>query len=151
MLPNIIKQYHCARIFIPKFSDCKDFEIKLERHMCDGSMLLAPSRAVSLLSCALMDDSKSLDVLANVMNELAEKPFDVAIHLQHIRLAESLPGMEAEATSAREMMSGLLAVGDDVWLPLLDAKEKSVNLETEDGLVNLFALYDRAEADYLCA
>jgi len=98
-----------------------------------------------------MDDSKSLDVLANVMNELTEKPFDVAIHLQHIRLAESLPGMEAEATSAREMMSGLLAVGDDVWLPLLDAKEKSVDLETEDGLMDLFALYDRAEADYLCA
>lgn len=98
-----------------------------------------------------MDDFQSLDALTNIMNELAEKPFDFAAHVQHVRLSKSLPGMEAEAASALEMMSEFLAVGDEVWLPLLDAKEKSFALETEDGLMQLFALYDRAEADYLCA
>jgi len=97
-----------------------------------------------------MDESQALDALANFMNDLAENPFDIPTHLQHIRLAESFPGMEAEAMSAREMMSQFLAVGEDIWLPLLDAKESSLDLETEEGVSELLALYERAEADYLC-
>jgi hypothetical protein len=59
--------------------------------------------------------------------------------------------MEAEAQSAMEMMTQLVAAGDEVWLPLLNAKEESVDLETECGAEELLELYSRAEADYLCA
>lgn len=102
------------------------------------------------VSYSTMDDSQSLDALSNAMNSLEAKPLDFDYHVQHIRLAESLPGMEAHATVAREMMSQFLAVGDDVWLPLLDHKESSVDLETETGVTELLTLYERAEADYLC-
>jgi hypothetical protein len=97
-----------------------------------------------------MDESQALDALSNAINALVEKPFDFDYHVQHIRLAESLPGMEAEVTAAREMMSQFLAVGDDVWLPFLDHKERSADLETEAGVTELLTLYERAEADYLC-
>jgi hypothetical protein len=97
-----------------------------------------------------MDESQALDTLSNVINALVEKPLDFASHVQHIRLAESLPGMDEEVTAAREMMSQFLAVGDDVWLPLLEHKEISVDLETEAEVTELLTLYERAEADYLC-
>ena len=97
-----------------------------------------------------MDESQGLDAIANAINALVENPFHFPSHLQHIRLAQSLPGMDPELTSAREMMAQFLAVGDDIWLPLLDNKQKSVDLETEAGVMELLALYERAEADYLC-
>ncbi|KAF9527604.1 hypothetical protein CPB83DRAFT_934295 [Crepidotus variabilis] len=96
-----------------------------------------------------MDESQSLDALANIMNDVAEKPFDFALHVNHIRLAASVPGMDAEATAAREMMTQCFTVGDDVWLPLLDAKEKDLDLESEEGVNDLLATYAAAEADYL--
>ncbi|CAA7261390.1 unnamed protein product [Cyclocybe aegerita] len=96
-----------------------------------------------------MDGSDSLDALANILNDLAEKPYDVSVHTRHIQLAQSFEGLEAEALSAREMMTQLLAAGNDVWLPLLEAKEQTVNLDTADGVQELLSLYARAEADYL--
>ncbi|KAJ3513576.1 hypothetical protein NLJ89_g2871 [Agrocybe chaxingu] len=96
-----------------------------------------------------MDGSDSLDALANILNDVAEKPYDVLVHIRHIQLAQSLEGLEAEALSAREMMTQLLAAGDDVWLPLLEAKEQTVDLDTADGVQELLSLYARAETDYL--
>ena len=97
-----------------------------------------------------MNESESLDALANVLNVIAERPYDVSVHAQHIRLAQSLPGMDAEVLSAMEMMTQFLAAGDEVWLPLLQNKEESADLETEQGVEELLALYARAESDYLC-
>ncbi|KAF9483427.1 hypothetical protein BDN70DRAFT_799974 [Pholiota conissans] len=96
-----------------------------------------------------MNESESLDALANILTTLAEKPYDVAAHSQHIRLAQSLEGMENEAQSAMEMMVQIMAVGDEVWLPVLSAKEQAVDLETEEGVQELLAMYARAENDYL--
>ncbi|KAF8195410.1 hypothetical protein BJ912DRAFT_956851 [Pholiota molesta] len=96
-----------------------------------------------------MDESESLDALANILTAVAEKPYDVSIHGQHIRLAQSLEGMESEVQSAMEMMVQLVAAGDEVWLPLLTAKEQAVDLETEEGVQELLEMYARAENDYL--
>lgn len=97
-----------------------------------------------------MDESESLNALAEVLTALAEKPYDVSLHAQHVRLARSLEGMEGEVQSAMEMMVQLIAAPDEIWLPLLAAKEEAVDLETQEGLEELFALYSRAENDYLC-
>ena len=102
------------------------------------------------VSALTMNESESLDALANVLNVIAERPYDVSVHAQHIRLAQSLPGMDAEVLSAMEMMTQFLAAGDEVWLPLLQNKEESADLETEQGVEELLALYARAESDYLC-
>lgn len=92
-----------------------------------------------------------LDALANILTAVAERPYDISLHAQHVKLAQSLEGMETEAQSAMEMMTQLVAAGDDVWVPLLKSKEQSVDLETEGGVQELLELYLRAEADYLCA
>ncbi|KAL0960935.1 hypothetical protein HGRIS_005940 [Hohenbuehelia grisea] len=96
-----------------------------------------------------MDPAQSLDALANLLTEISQKPYDVALHAQHIRLADSAEELQAEALAAREMMTTFLAAGDDVWRPLIDAKNASVDLETEEGVQELLAVYDRAEEDYL--
>ena len=98
-----------------------------------------------------MDDSHSLDALANILNDVAEKPYDVPTHARHIRLTQSLEGMESEINSAMEMMTQFLAAGEEIWLPLINAKMQEVDLDTEEGVVELLALYTRAESDYMCA
>lgn len=98
-----------------------------------------------------MDESHSLDALANILNEVAEKPFDIALHARHIRLAQSIEGMEEEVLAASEILPDFLAAGEDVWLRLIKAKEASVNLESTNGVEEVLALYARAENDYLCA
>jgi hypothetical protein len=98
-----------------------------------------------------MDDSHSLDALANILNDIAEKPYDAPTHAMHIRLTQSLEGMESEITSAMEMMTQFLAAGEEVWLPLINAKMQELDLDTEEGVVELLALYTRAESDYMCA
>ncbi|KIK08003.1 hypothetical protein K443DRAFT_1909 [Laccaria amethystina LaAM-08-1] len=97
-----------------------------------------------------MDDgSQALEAYANILDQISEDPYNASLHAQHIRLAQSLQGMDAEAQTALEMMSEFLAAGDDVWLPLIQAKESAVNLQSPDGVDELLTLYDRAEADYL--
>lgn len=97
-----------------------------------------------------MDETDSLDALANILNDIAEKPYDPHIHATHIRLTQSLEGMESEVTSAMEMMTQFLAAGEEVWLPLINAKMRELDLDTEEGVVELLALYTRAESDYMC-
>lgn len=102
-----------------------------------------------------MDDSANatdgLDALANLLTELSVNSFDINLHVQHINLARSLD-MDEQVFVAREMATSYLAVGDDVWLPLIDAKMSSANPENPiDISMEVLELYARAEADYLCA
>jgi len=96
------------------------------------------------------DTSDGLDALANLLTELSVNPFDINLHVQHINLARSLD-MEPQVSVAQEMATSYLAVGDDVWLPLIEAKMSSVNLENPADVLEVLELYVRAGADYLCA
>ncbi|KAK0188159.1 hypothetical protein F5146DRAFT_1141608 [Armillaria mellea] len=95
-----------------------------------------------------MDEAKTLDALANVLNDISEKPYDFSLHVQHISLARSLLGMESELQSAIEMMSNFYSVGGDLWLDLIEDKKASLDLGTVDGVAELLAVYERAESDY---
>ncbi|PFH53912.1 hypothetical protein AMATHDRAFT_186548 [Amanita thiersii Skay4041] len=57
--------------------------------------------------------------------------------------------MESEVHNAMAMLPEFLAAGEDVWLYLISAKEAQVDLNTPNGVEELLALYERAEADYL--
>ncbi|KAI9568595.1 hypothetical protein HD554DRAFT_2099306 [Boletus coccyginus] len=94
------------------------------------------------------DTSDGLDALANLLTELSVNPFDIHLHVQHINLARSLD-MEPQVFVAQEMAASYLAVGDDVWLSLIEAKMSSVNLENPADVLEVLELYARAEADYL--
>ena len=98
-----------------------------------------------------MDESQSLDTLATIINDLSERPHDITLHAEHIKLTKSIQGMDSELQTAMEMLPEFLAAGEDVWLYLLDKKEHSVDLDTADGVEKLLAYYERAEVDYLCA
>ena len=96
-----------------------------------------------------MDEAQSLEAVANILGEISTKPFDLSVHLRHIELAKTLDDLESQLT-AFQMVSEFLAVADEVWLPYLDAKAKSVDLETQEGVEELLQLFEKAEADYLC-
>ncbi|GLB38245.1 putative RNA recognition motif containing protein [Lyophyllum shimeji] len=96
-----------------------------------------------------MDEAQSLEALAKVLNDLSERPYDINLHREHIRLAQSLEGMESQVKSAFEMLTDFLAAGDYVWSFLIEEKQNSVDLQTAEGVGELLALYARAEADYL--
>ncbi|KAL1745101.1 hypothetical protein HDZ31DRAFT_37139 [Schizophyllum fasciatum] len=95
-------------------------------------------------------DESGLDALAEILNKIADKPFDVALHIEHMRLAEaSTDPASAEVISACEMYTNFLAAEELVWARLLADKESSVDLTTAAGLEELLNLYERAENDYL--
>ncbi|KIJ64460.1 hypothetical protein HYDPIDRAFT_111787 [Hydnomerulius pinastri MD-312] len=57
--------------------------------------------------------------------------------------------MESQVGVAQEMATNYLAVGDDVWLPLINAKTTSADLDIPTGASEVLDLYTRAEEDYL--
>ncbi|EGN98450.1 hypothetical protein SERLA73DRAFT_169409 [Serpula lacrymans var. lacrymans S7.3] len=96
-----------------------------------------------------MDESASLDSLANLLTELSTHPYDISLHIQHIRLSQSLQGLDSQLITAQEMAANYFAVGDEVWLSLIEAKEKAVDIDSPNGVLEVLGLYDRAEKDYL--
>jgi squamous cell carcinoma antigen recognized by T-cells 3 len=100
-----------------------------------------------------IDESKQLEQLSNVLNQIAENPLKTSLHLRHIQVAKSLgpdDGTNDSLVSAYQMMVDLLPAPESIWLALLEAKQTTLPLETEEGVVELLELYNRAEADYLC-
>lgn len=105
-----------------------------------------------------MDESDALEALSNLLTEIAENPYDFSLHAQHLKLASSSELADAEQLdSAREMMSSYFAAGDELWIALVEGKEKA--LKGEDGemsgtmeeMQDVLQTYERAEKDYLCA
>ena len=98
-----------------------------------------------------MDESRALDALATILSSLSLSPFDINLHAQHIRLAQSIQSFDpSHLSAAREMLTTHFPAGDEVWMPLIKEKEESVDLNQTEGIVDMLELYSRAEADYLC-
>jgi hypothetical protein len=95
-----------------------------------------------------MDEEQTLDALASLLTELAQKPHDIALHAKHIQLSAECG--QSQAHSAREMFTNYLAAGDEIWLPLIESKETSEDLISLVGTQEILNLYARAEGDYLC-
>lgn len=98
-----------------------------------------------------MDGVESLEALSNILTSISENPYDFSLHVQHINVAETLGEDQKDpALSAREMMTGFWAAGEEVWLPLINARKASVDLDTEEGVAEVLGVYEKAEDDYLC-
>lgn len=94
--------------------------------------------------------SDGLGALAKLLTDISVNSFDICLHVRHINLARSLE-MGPQVLVAQEMAASYIAVGDDVWLPIIEAKLSSANLENPADVLEVLKLYARAEADYLCA
>lgn len=92
---------------------------------------------------------ESLEAVDNILSKISVKPLDLSLHLRHIELARTLEDLEFQLT-AFQTLTQFLAVGDEIWLPYIDAKAKSLDLDTVEGVEELLQLYERAEEDYLC-
>jgi hypothetical protein len=58
--------------------------------------------------------------------------------------------MDDQVRAARDTLTAYYACGDDVWLPLIEDKKSTADLDTVDGTLSVLAAYKRAEDDYLC-
>lgn len=96
------------------------------------------------------DEANALEALANTLTLLTENPYDISLHAQNVRLARATE-MEDQLEAALDMVKTFWAAGDYVWIPLIDIKTKSLDLQTVNGLKEVLRLYERAEEDYLCA
>ncbi|KAI0916773.1 hypothetical protein AcW1_007863 [Taiwanofungus camphoratus] len=95
-----------------------------------------------------MDEADALEALSNVLNRLTENPYDIALHAENVRLAYST-GMEDQIDSALDMVTAFWMAGDEVWMPIIDRKQSTSNLESAQDLKAILNLYERAEQDYL--
>jgi squamous cell carcinoma antigen recognized by T-cells 3 len=103
----------------------------------------------SALCFRVMDEEQVLEALSNVISALAETPFDLSLHVQHIQLAAAT-GMDDQVHAARETFTTYYACGDDVWLSLIQDKKDAVDMDTVEGALSVLQTFDRAEGDYLC-
>ncbi|KLO06957.1 hypothetical protein SCHPADRAFT_670625 [Schizopora paradoxa] len=94
-----------------------------------------------------MDDEQKLEALSKILTELSSNPYDLSLHVQHIKLT-SLPGLEDEANSARQMLTGFWPAGDEIWMPLIDAKIKE-GVDTVEAALEVLVMFETAESDYL--
>jgi squamous cell carcinoma antigen recognized by T-cells 3 len=98
-----------------------------------------------------MDESQTLDALATILTSLSQTPFDISLHVQHIRLAQSVQSIDqSHLSAAREMFTIHFPAGDEVWMPIIKEKEESVDLNEAEGILDVLELFSKAEADYFC-
>ena len=97
-----------------------------------------------------MDEADSVEALSKILEAISESPYNLSLHAQHIRLALA-NGDDEQAQAAWEMFIAFWAAGDEVWLPLLQARERTEDLNTTEGMQAVLTLYRRSEEDYLCA
>ncbi|OBZ68772.1 hypothetical protein A0H81_11060 [Grifola frondosa] len=95
-----------------------------------------------------MDEAAALEALSDILNKLTENPYDISLHVEHVRIARAT-GMEDQVESALDMVTAFWAVGDQVWLPLIERKQQSSDLESPADLQEVLTLFKRAEQDYL--
>ncbi|KZT09316.1 RNA-binding protein Prp24 [Laetiporus sulphureus 93-53] len=95
-----------------------------------------------------MDDADALEALSNILTRLTDNPYDITLHAENVRFSRET-GMEDQIESALEMVTAFWAAGDYVWIPLIEHKLQSSNLESADDLRAVLDLCERAEQDYL--
>ncbi|KIP09711.1 hypothetical protein PHLGIDRAFT_22785 [Phlebiopsis gigantea 11061_1 CR5-6] len=95
-----------------------------------------------------MDQANALEALVGAITLLNDNPYDIALHAQHVRLARET-GMDDQLESALDMVTTFYASGDHIWLPLVELKIKGTDVGTTQGIKDVLAMFERAEADYL--
>lgn len=96
-----------------------------------------------------MDESVTLDALADTLTRLSTNSYSVDLHVQHIRLAKSMDDKD-QLLVALEMATNYMAAPDDIWLPLIDAKTAASDVNTPEGALEVLDVYSKAESDYMC-
>ena len=110
----------------------------------------SPFSARTLITMDIdMNEADALEALSAILERLTDNPYDIALHVEHIRIARAT-GMEDQVDAALDMVTTFWAAGDAVWLPLLERKIATSDLQSPDDLKATLQLFTRAEGDYLC-
>ncbi|KAH9925424.1 RNA-binding protein Prp24 [Epithele typhae] len=95
-----------------------------------------------------MNEADALDALATVLGRIADDPYNLTLHVEHILLARAT-NMDEQIDSALDMVTAYWATSDAVWLPILERKIAASDLQSADDLQATLDLFVRAEGDYL--
>lgn len=115
-----------------------------------------------------MDAASALETLSSLLTSIADSPYTLSLHSQHIQLASlPLPDLTGQLDSAVQLFLDFYAATDAVWLPFLQEKIQGlgisdefetsdepavVNLQgiTVEAVLNVLESFRKAENDYLC-
>ncbi|KAI0755299.1 RNA-binding protein Prp24 [Daedaleopsis nitida] len=95
-----------------------------------------------------MKEEDALEAISGILERLLDNPYDMSLHAEHIRIARTT-GMDDQVESALDMLTSFWAAGEDVWLPRIQLKIATANLEASEDLQGIHDLFTRAEQDYL--
>lgn len=96
-----------------------------------------------------MDEADALEALSHILERITEDPYNISLHVDNVRIARDT-GMEDQVESALDMVTAFWAAGDYVWLPLIESKISSSNMESRVDLQTISDLFEKAEQDYVC-
>lgn len=94
------------------------------------------------------EEAQALDNLERILSALAETPYNLALHVEHIAVARTLT--REELLAAYDMTTTYLPMGDEIWIPVLESMLRGEDLGEVDGCLLILENFARAEADYLC-
>ncbi|PCH39752.1 hypothetical protein WOLCODRAFT_136486 [Wolfiporia cocos MD-104 SS10] len=95
-----------------------------------------------------MDEADALEALSHILERITEDPYNISLHVDNVRIARDT-GMEDQVESALDMVTAFWAAGDYVWLPLIESKISSSNMESRVDLQTISDLFEKAEQDYV--
>ncbi|KAL5501649.1 PRP24 [Sanghuangporus vaninii] len=94
-----------------------------------------------------MDESQSLEALSNTLTQINENPLDLSLYAQYLNLALSSGVDDQDIMPVRQMLTMYWPAGDDVWLPMIEARTRE-GIDTLEDTMEVLKLFQTAEDDY---
>ncbi|KAL5519977.1 hypothetical protein ACEPAG_1637 [Sanghuangporus baumii] len=94
-----------------------------------------------------MDESQSLEALSNALTQINENPLDLSLYAQYLSLALSSGVDEQDIMPIRQMLTMYWPAGDDVWLPMIEARIRE-GIDSLEDTMEVLNLFHTAEDDY---
>ncbi|OQV16525.1 Squamous cell carcinoma antigen recognized by T-cells 3 [Hypsibius exemplaris] len=94
------------------------------------------------------DEEQDARMLAHLQQQVANNPYDYESHVQLIKLARISGELEI-LRMARQRMSELFPLAEDLWRAWIDDEIKIHNKENAADVEKIKALYEKAVLDYL--
>ncbi|KZO99622.1 hypothetical protein CALVIDRAFT_534036 [Calocera viscosa TUFC12733] len=93
-------------------------------------------------------DAEAFVALSNLLDSITASPLNRSLHIAHLALCKATPALAAQLATAQDMYTSLLAVPENVWLPILEEKTAETSIAEPESVGAMHDLFVKAEADY---
>ncbi|KZT61784.1 hypothetical protein CALCODRAFT_490685 [Calocera cornea HHB12733] len=93
-------------------------------------------------------DADAFVALSNLLDSITAAPLNRSLHIAHLALCQATPALAAQLSTAQDMYTSLLAVPENVWIPILEEKTAETSIAELDSVAAMHDLFVKAEGDY---